>query len=61
MTIFVFPVSHHWTGTSLQWRLMREMSSKMSKEAISELPGASVSKRVFVQNLSYEKEFDLVS
>jgi hypothetical protein len=27
--------------------------------AVSELPGASVSERVLVQNLSYENEFDL--
>ena len=31
----------------------------MSKKAVSELPSASVSKRVQVQNLSYENEFDL--
>ena len=33
--------------------------SKHSGMAISELSCASVSKRVFVQNLSYENKFDL--
>ena len=34
---------------------------QFKKYAISELPSASVSKEVQVQNLSYENEFDLHS
>ena len=35
------------------------MHFKTQQYAVSELPCSSVSKRVFVQNFSYENEFDL--
>jgi len=40
--------------------LVIAIGPEWSKEAISQFPCASVSKRVFVENLSYEKKFHLL-
>jgi len=54
--IFVFG---HYMFTAQSFLPSLSDHLKNTKWAISELPCASVSKRVFLQNLSNENEFDL--